>query len=300
MGRQWRDISYADWPAALRSQVNALISQEIDYETILHYLWDLEYCAERLSEYRKRLPEYIRQQIEESLANNLLWTRRGKVPAKRLATVNLEFALAKLKEGDIDVALRELKRAIEHLESRLQEIEDIRKGINRRLESIYLYIRNSDVKEKLTLVKEKLNQGALEEAEDLVSELYQNYFTAVVEEGSYKYLQRKIVAISSAIENLKKLSQQESSISDELARRKRSHNDLQAQITPLNIKRGSLQKQEKRRPLDEIERIRLEDLKSSIRPLEKEIKSNQAAIQGLKTELLNIQNIYLDISKALS
>jgi len=73
--KQWRDVPYADWPAGLRSQIHTLANQEIDYETILRYLGDLEYCSERLSEYKKKLPEYIRQQIEESLANVLVWAK---------------------------------------------------------------------------------------------------------------------------------------------------------------------------------------------------------------------------------
>ncbi|MEK9149714.1 MAG: hypothetical protein AAB267_06680, partial [Candidatus Desantisbacteria bacterium] len=119
--RQWRDIPYKDWPAAMRSQIRTLTSQEIDYETVLHYLADLEYCYERLSEYRKYLPEYIHQQIEESLINSLVWAKRGSVAGKLDASKNLEFTLGKLKEGAFDVVLKELEKAIKNLGGRLQE-----------------------------------------------------------------------------------------------------------------------------------------------------------------------------------
>ncbi|MCX5704066.1 MAG: hypothetical protein NT066_06225, partial [Candidatus Omnitrophica bacterium] len=272
--RQWRDIPYEDWPTALRSQIHTLTSQEIDYETILHYLADLDYCHERLSEYRKSLPEYIHQQIEESLINSFIWTKKGSVAGKRAASKNLEFALAKLKEDAFVVVLKELENAIKNLGARLQEIEEIRKGVDRRLESVYVYIRNSDIKEKLTLLKEKLNLGKLEEAGDLASLLYQNYFTAIAKEAGYNYLQKYIAAISNAIDNLKKLFQQGKSISDELTLRKRSHNDMQDQINPFKRERDKLEKRKKGGLLDDIGKVRLSELESIIRPLEEKVKNN--------------------------
>ncbi|MFC1658640.1 hypothetical protein ACFL1D_04545, partial [Candidatus Omnitrophota bacterium] len=201
--KQWRDIPYEDWPAGLRSQIHTLVNYEIEYSTILHYLGDLEYCYERLSEYKRRLPTYIYQQLEESLTNALAWTKRGLVAGKRLASENLEFALAKLKENDINTLLKELARTTDNIEARAREIEEIKKRVNRRLESVYLHVRNSDIKEKLVMVKENLNSDTLEEAEDLVSELRQNYFTAQVKEGSYKYLEDKILTIFNNIDILK-------------------------------------------------------------------------------------------------
>ncbi|MFZ2603626.1 MAG: hypothetical protein WAX79_06490, partial [Candidatus Omnitrophota bacterium] len=297
--KQWRDIPYEDWPAALRSQIHILTSQEIDYETLLHYSADLDYCHERLSEYRKYLPEYIHQQIEESLINSLIWTKRGSVIGKSKASENLEFALGKLKEGAFDVVLKELEKAIENLGTRLQEIEEIRKGVDRRLESVYVYIRNFDIKEKLTLLKEKLNLGKLEEAGDLATLLYQSYFTAIAKEASYNYLQKKIAAISNAIDNLKKLLQQEKLISDDFTSRKRLHNDMQAKIKPSKIERDKLQKRKKGGLLDEEGKVRLRELESIIRPLEEQVRNNYLAIQELSSKLLNTQKAYLDNSDRL-
>jgi len=291
--RQWYDVPYEDWPAGLRSQIHTLASQEIDYETVLHYLGDLEYCSERLSEYREKLPIYIREQIEESLSGALLWAKRGFVDGKRLGSENLEFALAKLKEDAVDTVLKELDKAIENLFLRLQEIEDIRKGVNRRLESIYFYIRNSDIKEKLTLAKEKLTAYALEETEDLVSELYQTYFVAEVEEGSYKYLRGKISSLSNAIGKLKEISQQEKAISNELSQRKKSHNNMQDQLKWPKLERDGLQKRDKRRLLDEKGRARLEKLEAQISSLQKQLRDNQTLIAELNPKLLSAQRRYL-------
>lgn len=303
--RQWRDIPYEDWPSGLRSQIYTLASQEIDYETILHYQADLEDCSERLSEYRKYLPGYIYDQIEESLSNSLIWTKRGSVKGKTDAADNLEFALAKLKEGDITAVLKALEGvkgstgAIQNLESRLQEIEEIRKGVDRRFESIYDYVRNSDLKEKLTLLKEKLNAGILEEAADLATLVYQNYFTDIVEEVNYNRLQKNIAAISNAIDNLKKLLHQEKLIGDERTLKKRLHNALQAQIKPSKIERNILQKRKKDGLLDEKGIVRLSELESIIRPQEEQFKNNYTAIQELDSKFRNTQAAYRDTSNRL-
>jgi len=291
--KRWRDIPYEDWSAALRSQIHTLASQEIDYQTVLNFLADLEYCCDRLCEYRKEtLPGYLYEQIEGILKDTFLWTSRGFVDGKRLASVNLEFALAKLKEDDIDTVLKEVTEAIGHLEARLQEIEDISKrGVAGRLESIYFHIRNSDIIETLKLAKQELTAGNLEETQDLVAELYQNYFTAIVEEGSYKYFQRKITAISSAIANLNAITLRKGVITAELRLRKLLYNSLHDQLSPLKRERDRL---ERKRLLPEVEFVRLQELRDEIRQLENIRDINYKNIKSLTAGLEELEKLYSD------
>ena len=202
--KRWRDISYEDWPSALRSQIHTIASQEEYYANILYYMADIDYCRERLSGVERKLPEYIREQIEESLTNAFMWAKRAKGEnGRKRSAANLELALEKLGVNNRPVVIKEIENAIINLQDRRSEIEKIKRNIDKRLESIYIHIRNLDVAQTLRQAQESFRSGDITRAGELVSDLYGTYFSQIADDGTYKYIQARLSQLMATLARLK-------------------------------------------------------------------------------------------------
>jgi molybdopterin converting factor small subunit len=143
--REWVEVIYQSLIEAFRSQIHTLDSQYEDFLDVVQHIAQLRHIE--LLVQSNNL-----QEAQNYLSEVYLWTKRGFVEGKKEAKDALAEALAAFETRNIDLIFRLVNEAkVKLRESRLIQIQRIRKKVHRRAVSILSEIRQRrEWEEKIT------------------------------------------------------------------------------------------------------------------------------------------------------
>ncbi|MBF0490778.1 MAG: hypothetical protein HQL15_09240, partial [Candidatus Omnitrophica bacterium] len=176
--RIWVDVDYKDISAAFRSYVHRLAGYTTEIGTISYYRTVLEVVLSRLELYKKkgRIGPRQKQTVLINLEEAASWVEKGFVYPKQRSEINLRAAIENINNGATSQGIEEVRKTIEMLLKRMEEIVKIVGHTNEHAVAVYSAFREQDSLRRMDLVKSAIQDGDFESASDKIEEIIDLYF----------------------------------------------------------------------------------------------------------------------------
>lgn len=221
---QKREFVFKDLATAVRRSFHILLNQEVDFAQVYDRINDLDYGIDLLRTSGDVLPDYVLEDIRESvdfiMNGRHGGLEKGRVDEKGNAASNIRTAMAELDARHTEKAVEMFEAAKKELESRLETLVGKKSGISSQAQYLIHQYRRQETARAMRELVTLVENGEFAAGYQLLRILYKtHYLHKASEDSQYASLQWHVIDLGTSLKRLAANKERLSVVSQENALR---------------------------------------------------------------------------------